>query len=200
MSAMQGGQVLASSITLIASGVLLTRGFTGLTPARPVFLILGMILVASALLGLGLEHVEVRSVRRAPDHVLVDEFHRSRRFDHPLSLVRVRCDEFGGQRVIARLRGTDRAWRQRGWLYVLLPETDGEGADLLVSRISAVLPNAVTQRASFPDDAVTVDGLYEALRDRSTSEISTAAALHESEVGGTVAIGRSTNGSGPVTV
>ena len=164
VSAMRGGQVLAFSVTLVAAGVLLTRGFIGLTPARPVFLVLGALLAVSALLGLGLEHVEVRSVHRSPDHVLIDELHRSRRFGHPLSLVRVRCDDTDGQRVIARLRGTDRAWRQRGWLYVLLAETDGGGAAELVQRIVVDLPGVEAQRASFPDEALTIDGLIEVLR------------------------------------
>lgn len=164
VSAMPGGQVVAFSITLIAAGVLLTRGFIGMAPARPVFLVLGGLMVASALLGLGLEHVEVRSVRRPPVHALVDELQRSRRFGHPLSVVRIRCDDADGQRAIARLRGTDRAWRQRGWLYALLTETDAEGAALFVKRIGAVLPGVEAQRASFPDEAVTIDGLFEVLR------------------------------------
>lgn len=168
VSAMQGSQVVACSVTLIAAGVLLTRGFVGLDPARPVFLVLGGLLVASALLGLGLEHVEVHSVRRPPDHLLIDELHRCRRFGHPLSIVRVRCGEDDGQRLIASLRGTDRAWRQRGWLYVLLVETDGDGAALLMRRIGADLPRSERQRASFPDEAITIDGLHEVLRrDRS---------------------------------
>ncbi|CAN5431734.1 hypothetical protein BH10ACT1_BH10ACT1_22630 [soil metagenome] len=163
VSAMRPGQLVACSVSLLAAGFLLTRGFIGIVPGRPLFVILGVVLAASAVIGLAIDHVEVRSSRQRPDHALIDEVSRSRRFGHPLSLVSVRCPDATGTRLVGRMRGTDRAWRQRGQYIVMLPETDQEGAARFVRRIADLAPVDAVRLATFPDDAVTVDGLYASL-------------------------------------
>ena len=61
------------------------------------------------------------------------------------------------------MRSTDRAWRQRGSVIAMLAETDQDGARQFVARISDVVAPTDVQLSSFPDDAVTVDGLYDTL-------------------------------------
>lgn len=164
VSAMRSGQVIACSFSLLAAGVLLARGFIGLIPGRPVFLLLGLGLGVSAVLGLAIDHVEVRTRAQRPDHVLVDEVNRSRRFGHQLVLVRVDCTENTARWLVGRLRSTDWAWRRRGETYLLLVETDRTGARELIERQSARLPTSAFRLAVFPDDALTVGALHGALR------------------------------------
>lgn len=164
VSAMRPGQVLACSVSLVAAGVLLTRGFIGVVPGRPVFVVLGILLGVSAVVGLAIDQVEVRASRQRPEHALIDEIARSRRFGHALALVSVPCTEAVGHRVVVRMRNTDRAWRHRGDLVVLMPETDEDGATRFARRIADLVPADHLRAAVFPTDAVTVDGLYEALR------------------------------------
>lgn len=163
VSAMRSGQLVACSISLLVAGVLLARGFIGLIPSRPAFLLLGIGLGLSAVLGLVIDHVEVRTRAQRPDHVLVDEVNRSRRFGHHLSLVRVDCPEDTARWVVGRLRSTDWAWRRRGATYLLLVETDRGGALELIERQADHLPATAFRLAVFPDDAVTVGGLHAAL-------------------------------------
>lgn len=157
---MRPGTVLGCCVSLLVAGVLLARGFVGVLPSRPVYLLLGGVLAGTALLGLVVDHISVVVRAERPDHVLVAELDRSRRHGHPLTLVSVRCDEAVGLEVVSHLRTTDRAWRAGEVLFVLLVETDREGAAPFASRMaSLVAPDAIRQ-ASFPADAVTSDGLY----------------------------------------
>lgn len=164
VSAMRSGQVVACSVSLVAAGVLLARGFIGVVPGRPVWALIGLGLAASAILGLAIDHVDVRSKRESPDHVLIQEVSRCRRFGHPLSLVSLPCTPETGHRVIGRMRGTDRAWRQRGSIIAMLAETDPDGSADFVRRVSDLVPVDKVRVATFPNDAVTVDGLYAALK------------------------------------
>ncbi len=164
VSAMRSAQVVACSFSLLAAGVLLARGFTGLVPSRPAFLLLGAGLGISAVLGLVIDHVEVRSRRLRPDHVLVDEVNRSRRFGHSLTLLCVTCPEAVSRRVVSRLRSTDWAWREKGKTYVLLVETRRAEAVVLVERIGDLVAVPSVGLASFPDDALTIDGLRRLVR------------------------------------
>ncbi len=158
------GQVAACSISLLAAGVLLTRGFIGFVPGRPVFVALGFLLAASAVASLAFDRVTLQALPARPDHVLIDELNRSRRAGHPLSLVSVRCSTELGTQIGVRLRCVDRAWRQRGRLYVMLVETDRVGGEAFVHRVADLVGDREVQLASFPDDAVTMDALYEGLR------------------------------------
>lgn len=157
---MRPGTVLGCCVSLLVAGVLLARGFVGILPGRPVYLLLGGILAGTALLGLVVDHISVVVRAERPDHLLVAELDRSRRHGHSLTLVSVRCGEAVGLEVVSHLRTTDRAWRTGDVLFVLLVETDKEGAAPFASRMaSLVAPDAIRQ-ASFPADAMTSSGLY----------------------------------------
>lgn len=160
---MRSGQVVACSVSLLAAGFLLTRGFIGLVPGRPVFVLLGIGLTASAVIGLAIDHVEVRASRQRPEHALVEELNRSRRHGHALSVAALPCTDDDGHRLVGRMRTTDRAWRRRRSMVVLLPETDAVGAARFVRRVTDLASGGNVRVATFPDDALTVDGLMAAL-------------------------------------
>lgn len=157
---MRPGTVLGCVVSLLVAGVLLARGFVGILPSRPVYLILGGILAGTAVLGLVVDHVSVVVRGERPDHVLVAELDRSRRHGHPLTLVSVPCDEAVGLEVVSHLRTTDRAWRSGDVLFVLLIETDRPGAEPFAARLAGLVDPDTVRWASFPEDAVTSDGLY----------------------------------------
>lgn len=157
---MRPGTVVGFCVSLLVAGVLLARGFVGVLPSRPVYLLLGGVLAATALLGLVVDHISVVVRGERPDHVLVAELERSRRHGHPLTLVAVRCDRDAGLEVVSRLRTTDRAWRAGGELFVLLVETPRDGAAPFVDRLAPLVPRDCVRWAAFPDDAVTSEGLF----------------------------------------
>ena len=163
-----------------------------------------------------------RSVRRAvreaqPDVVVVDglrdagphdtpahedpwnavtrELDRSRRYRHPLTVVRISPGEPSGHRSLAArtrregrpgrradplatavaavrraVRSGDCAWTDEGAVYVLLPETDARGAEVMVGRVRAAFPamaaEADVRIASFPEHALTARGLRAAVTGR----------------------------------
>lgn len=160
---MRPGTVIGSSVSLVVAGVLLARGFVGVVPSRPLYLVMGGLLAGTALLSLVIDHVAVRVRAEQPDHALVSELDRSRRYGHPLALVTVRIEEVAGLRVVSRLRATDRAWRAGASLVVLLTDTDHDGAVLFADRLSDLVPSDQISVAAFPEDAVTADGLFASL-------------------------------------
>lgn len=160
---MRPGAVIGCCVSLVVAGVLLARGFVGVVPGRPVELLMGGLLAGTALLSLVIDHVAVRVRTERPDHVLVTELDRCRRYGHPLTLAEVRTDEVAALRIVSRLRTPDRAWRVGATLVVLLAETDGAGGLRFVDRLSDLVGANEVRLASFPEDAVTADGLYAAL-------------------------------------
>ena len=164
VSTLRPGQVAACSASLLVAGILLTRGFIGVLPGRPVFVLAGLALAVSAVLGLAVDHVAVRHSPERPDEVLATEVHRSRRHGHRLALVSIECDEATGLEVVRRIRITDRAWRRRNRLVVLLVETDRAGVDGFVERIADLVEPVRVLASVFPDDAITVEGLEAGLR------------------------------------
>lgn len=157
---MRPGTVLGCCVSLLVAGVLLARGFVGVLPSRPVYLALGGLLAATALASLVVDHVMVRVRGEAPDHVLVTELDRSRRYGHPLALVALEVDDLVDLRVVSRLRVTDRAWRRGRTLMVLLTETDRAQAGGFASRLGDLVTPGGVRIAAFPEDAVTADGLF----------------------------------------
>ena len=157
---MRAGERLACSMSLVVAGVLLARGFIGLTPGRPVYVVLGGLLVATALVGLGLDHVSVRNGRTSPDELLNTELNRCRRHGHFLTMLSIPCRPRDGERVVTRLRTTDYAWRHNGYLIALLMETDRAGSARFVARIGDLVDPASVRAATFPQDALTTDELY----------------------------------------
>lgn len=155
------GQVLACSMSLLCAGVLLTRGFIGLVPGRPVYVVLGVVLAASALWALSVDHITLKVTSDQPADVLAEEMNRSRRFGHPLTVVQVRCDEATGRQIAVSMRVCDRAWHRRGVLSLMLVETDADGARSVVQRVAEVVPADRIRVATFPDDTLTLSGLLE---------------------------------------
>ncbi len=155
------GQVLACSMSLLCAGVLLTRGFIGLVPGRPVYVVLGVVLAGSALWALSVDHVGLRVTADRPLDLLTDEVNRSRRFGHPLTVVHARCDPATATEMAKQMRACDRAWHRRGGLAIMLVETDGRGARSVVDRIAEVVDLADVRVVTFPDDALTVPQLLD---------------------------------------
>jgi hypothetical protein len=103
------------------------------------------------------------------DGELRRELYRSRRYERSLVVVAVRLSALNGYRAVARqelenrLRALDRAWEVGDYVFVMLPETDREGADQLLARLATETPGLVPHPhvglAAFPDDALTTDDL-----------------------------------------
>ena len=159
---MKPGQLVACSVSLVVAGLLLTRGFIGFNPGRPLFLVLGAVLAASATVGLAIDHVRIRTSPERPLAVFAAELSRSRRYGHALAVLAIDCDDFVAERIVGSMRTTDRAWRHHG-LRVLLPETDWDGVHGFAARIEAQVPSSHIRAAVFPDDALTLEGLERAM-------------------------------------
>jgi hypothetical protein len=121
------------------------------------------------------------------------ELDRSRRYRHPLTLVRMVGDQSSGHRtltararregrpakgraasageLVAQLRGLlrsgDCAWSDHGAVYVLLPETNAPGAAAMIARARTRLPalaGATELRyATFPEHGLTAQALRAAV-------------------------------------
>jgi len=130
-----------------------------------------------------------------PWNAVTRELDRSRRYRHPLTVVRISPGEPSGHRSLAArtrregrpgrradplatavaavrraVRSGDCAWTDEGAVYVLLPETDARGAEVMVGRVRAAFPamaaEADVRIASFPEHALTARGLRAAVTGR----------------------------------
>src|SRR5918996_1073163 len=109
---------------------------------------------------------------RILDALAAHELLRARRYERPLTLVSM---SVAGRRSAGRdelvkllagsLRGSDLLGSAAdGRMHVVLPETSGEAAQVLLPRFSSALPSALAERvrvgvASFPEDEITWVGL-----------------------------------------
>jgi hypothetical protein len=95
------------------------------------------------------------------------ELYRSRRYGRPLTLIGVPGASDGIERLRHALRAIDRAWHVRGQFYILVPEGDADMGRALLSRLEEVEAGLLERRtalvATFPEDALTGDGLIEAV-------------------------------------
>jgi hypothetical protein len=152
--------------------------------------VMGLTTVAAVGYGAYQEHLATRAVaiaRRRLGGTWFDdirrEIDRARRHEHAVSVAKITVPSGSGVNSTARLieaiqptgagragpRSADRFWRSGGSMYLLLPETTGEGARAVVSRAihaDPALADCTWQVASFPEDAVTVGALFEALGTR----------------------------------
>src|ERR687890_1959948 len=130
-----------------------------------------------------------------PWNAVSRELDRSRRYRHPLTVVRISPGEPSGRRSLAArprregrpgrradplaaavaavrraVRSGDCAWTDEGAVFVLLPETDARGAEVMVGRVRAAFPamaaEADVRIASFPEHALTARGLKAAVTGR----------------------------------
>lgn len=94
------------------------------------------------------------------------EIARARRYDHPLTLVRVELpDEVGRwyDRLAPHLREVDVAWRDPSAIWLAVPGADEAAAAPIIARLMREAPEfaevATVRRASFPADALTAGAL-----------------------------------------
>jgi hypothetical protein len=107
------------------------------------------------------------------DGAVMAELYRARRYQRPVVLASISRVSLNGHGqtatgdLRAHLRAIDHVWDRGDQIFILLPETDRAGADQLLERLvnaeTGLLPNAVVNLASFPDDALTSTGLLAAL-------------------------------------
>lgn len=140
--------------------------------------LLGIVVVASLAFGL-LRFASERPVApeeapREVDHMAY-ELSRARRFERVLGLVAVRPADGVMQPAMRQsameavgTRRIDRSWLEDGTLFMLLPETDPEGAAVVIRRIEAAFSPGFIRAASavFPIHAVTSEGLIQVALDR----------------------------------
>ena len=110
--------------------------------------------------------IRVAPAKAPPNHIQVP---RSPRVGRPVRRRRDPLDELAAE-LRACLRTGDVAWSEGSALYVLLPETDGTGADAVVERFRraarAVAGDADVRVASFPEQGLTDHALRAAVTRR----------------------------------
>ena len=94
------------------------------------------------------------------------EIARARRYEHPLTLVRVELPEDAGawyERLSPHFREVDVAWRDPSAIWLAVPGADEAAAVPIVARLLREAPEladvAVVRNASFPADALTAGAL-----------------------------------------
>ncbi len=115
------------------------------------------------------------------------ELRRTRRGARPMTLIRIpgpamptaaemdsltaRCSRFA-----QHLRLVDRAWVDDGSIYVLLPESSRDAAEILLGRVASAAPDLVPadiRVATFPDDGLTSGALIAAIHGTTLAEVPT---------------------------
>lgn len=152
-------------------------GFVGdQTQSAQTGLVLGLLLAALMTLVLGMfrrpSAADYYDDPADAARALQLELERARRFERPLSLIRIRPQEaIGGSAAPPgaerawferRLRSVDRAWQQGADLLLMLPETTGDEAKSLIARLAEEVPElrgTAARVASFPDDGLTSGSL-----------------------------------------
>jgi hypothetical protein len=94
------------------------------------------------------------------------EIARARRYEHPLTLVRVELPDDAGrwyERLAPQFREVDVAWRDPSAIWLAVPGADETAAAPIVARLLREAPElaevAVVRHASFPADALTAGAL-----------------------------------------
>lgn len=94
------------------------------------------------------------------------EIARARRYDHPLTLVRVEVPDDAGRwydRLAPHLREVDVAWRDPSAIWLAVPGADEAAAAPIVARLMREAPElaevATVRSAGFPADALTAGAL-----------------------------------------
>ena len=94
------------------------------------------------------------------------EIARARRYDHPLTLVRVEVPDDAGRwydRLAPHFREVDVAWRESSAIWLAVPGADETAAAPIVARLMREAPElaevATIRTAGFPADALTAGAL-----------------------------------------
>ena len=152
--------------------------------------VLGLTTVAAIGYGAYQEHLATRAVAVARRRIggtwfddIRREIDRARRHERPVALAKITVPSHAGPELTAQLieaiqptgagragpRSADRYWRSGDSVYLLLPETTTDGGRAAVHRAinaTPALADSAWQVASFPEDAITVGALFEALGTR----------------------------------
>ncbi len=134
-------------------------------------------LVGGTLIVLGVVAALVTTVQRRPARrpgastdegwrAFEREIARARRYEHPLTLVRVEPTEEAGRwfdRLAPHLREVDVAWRDPSAIWLAVPGADEAAAAPIIARLMREAPElaelATVRTASFPTDALTAGAL-----------------------------------------
>ena len=94
------------------------------------------------------------------------EIARARRFDHPLTLIRIALPGEVGRwfdRLAPSLREVDVAWCDPSAIWLAVPRADDTAVARMIARLMGETPEladvAIVRSASFPADALTAGGL-----------------------------------------
>ena len=158
----------------VVAMVVLAMVWWAITKDRPMWLIPAIVLAAMALASpWWLRYQRTVETSIHINRALSVELDRARRYEHPMALVRVgswvgAADGLFGSHGVASLVRSNDAWIFIGDdLYVVLPETDRDGARALTARLVSELgPHASRDDgvAVFPTDGVTTGALLECCR------------------------------------
>ena len=120
------------------------------------------------------------AARAAMHEEIHRELYRSRRYGHSFALVKISLQadwptDHRVPRLDTFLRLIDRAWTTDGHSWLLLPEARAEDALSLLDRIRADVPALLAGRsiglATFPESALTLEGLLAAAHGRPESTV-----------------------------
>lgn len=147
--------MLSNALGVVA-GALLTMTGAGWQPPSILAVGAGGSLVASVVAGRA-ARARWLGVDERPDALLGRELDRSRRYNHPFTLIRVPANGTSAS-AARRLRTGDAVWRDGDDVVVLLSETDDAGARAFAERLPRPQGSPLC-RATFPDDALTAGAL-----------------------------------------
>ena len=169
----------SAAIAGLGLGLLVGQSGPGLTPGLDISItVLGLgALVATLVAGPRASEGASSSTDDVGWTEFRRELRRSRRGIRPLTLLRISGDELPGdagdlatrsRRLGQHLRLVDRVWVDDGSIYVLLPESSRDAANVLIERIRAQAPGELPVQvrvASFPEDGLTGGAIIAAVHD-----------------------------------
>lgn len=155
--------------TVIAVAAGATIGYLAHEPSPESLLLSALVAIIGFLATRHLNAPGAAATNVPSSDALSEEMARARRFGTSLSLVAVRplgTETFDHERLLAAaaIRFVDRALSDEGTTFLLLPQTNRQGAMAVAQRIESELGPSVVRVAvaTFPDDAATGQGLIDA--------------------------------------
>lgn len=172
----QGGLMVAIAVMMVAA---MAGMAADLSPAAVAALVISLgAMVVVLTLATADQRTAAAGTGDAPDlvYTLNRELERSRRLEQPVSVARLPLVEGGSagaagtylaRSVQASLRTIDDTLADGDSIYLVLPGTDRDHAEVCVQRVAEARPglfrDADVRLSTFPDDGVTVAGLLQIL-------------------------------------
>jgi len=168
--------LIPAALIFVALGAILGAlaaavGLPAVLAVAAVLAIVGAVLRVRATLVAGFR---IETPLLSPQHgreALAREVERSRRYDRPLVLLRIRSGvgDPDPERTVSVirscLRSTDHVWSDLGALFIVMPESDRTAGDRLLERIrhTATHPGSavVVDHAAFPEDELSAAPLLD---------------------------------------